>query len=66
MKRFSLMLVAAAILIPAVGCEGTGGGGATTPTATPAPAPGGASSKTDADRAKAASKIANPNGPKKL
>ena len=68
MKRFALMLAATAILIPAAGCQDSGGAGggatASTPAETTTPAPTGKASKISEATKKAAANTANPNGPK--
>jgi hypothetical protein len=71
MKRFAVLFAAGVFLIPAAGCQDSGGGGETTTpssattTTTPAPSPTGKAPPKDAERrAKAGAATANPNGPK--
>ena len=69
MKRFALLLAATMLLIPAAGCQDTGGAGGEASTSPPAapttPVPTGkAPKKVSEATAKAAANTANPNGPK--
>jgi hypothetical protein len=69
MKRFALLLAAMMILIPAAGCQDTGGAGSgatpSPPAETTTPATTGkAPKKVSEATAKAAANTANPNGPK--
>ena len=70
MKRLALLLAVTVILIPAAGCEDTGGGGGpTTPTpaaaTTPTPAPTEkAPSKGSEQAKKAADRLLEGHGPK--